>query len=130
MLLAPFECAVQMYKTSDRRESRETQSVNVWYLGNPTKHYRLYNIRSKETGAKIVSDTVFFKLKYIKNPTVTHEGAVLQSAQQLIMTLKVKLQTDMDKFLIDQLNKLKSVFKKTAEKFRQKKENPIRRRRP
>ena len=65
-----------------------------------------------------MSDTVYFKQKYITNTTVTSEDAVVQVAQQLTMALKGNLQKGTEDSRIDQIKNLDAIFNKTAEKFR------------
>ena len=92
--------------------------LHQWVLPwKSTERYHYYTVWIRETGAKIVSDTVYFKHKYITNPTVTPEDAVIQEAQQLPVAFKGKLKTTMEKSGIYQLNKLDAIFNMTAEKF-------------
>ena len=94
--MAPLGFAIQIYENPERRASWATNSIRGWNLGTPTKIYYWYNVWSREKGVKILSDTVYFKHRYIKNPTVTPEYAVVQEAQQLTASLKVNLTRSMD----------------------------------
>ena len=77
----------------------------------------------KKTCSKRVSDKVYFKNKYIKNPTVTPEDTVIQEAQQFTATLKGNVTTSINESEIDQLKKLDAIFNKATNNFRQQEEN-------
>ena len=55
--------------------------MDTTYLGTPPYHYRTHRIYVKAAGAETVSETVFFKHKYLTNPTVAHSGRIVQSAK-------------------------------------------------
>ena len=61
---------------------------------------------------------LFFKHKYITNPTATSEDAVVQEAKELTQALKGNLPTFLGKSVIDQLQKLDAIFNETAEKYK------------
>ena len=63
--LAPLGCQVQMYLKPHRQTSWGKHASAGWYLGAALQHYRCHRIWNKETKAERVSDTVFFKHKYI-----------------------------------------------------------------
>ena len=105
----------------DHRALWAPHSVNGWYPVTSTEQYHCYNVWIRETGYKIVSDTVYFKQKYITHPTVTPEDAVIKAARQLSVALKVKLKSAIDKSGINQLKKVDAFFITTAKNFRQQK---------
>ena len=72
MPLAPMGCAVQIHEDADKRGSWSPHTVDGWYLGTSPDHYRSHIIHVKGTKADRISETVFFKHKYLTNPTVTH----------------------------------------------------------
>ena len=79
--LAPLGCQVQMYLKPHRRTSWGKHASTGWYLGAALQHYRCHRIWNKETKAERVSDTVFFKHKYITEPTLTPEDMLLKASR-------------------------------------------------
>ena len=87
-----------------------------------TSNYLGYNVRNKEKGAKRVPDTVYFKHKYITNPTVIPEDADIQAEQKLPASPQGNLQTAMDESGIVQLIKFDDMFNTTANNSRKQNE--------
>ena len=83
MPLAPMGCAVQIHEESSQRRTWAPNSADGYYLGPSRDHYRAHRIYIKATNAERVSETVFFKHKYLTNPTVTHADRVVQAAKEL-----------------------------------------------
>jgi hypothetical protein len=52
------------------------------------EHYRSWVVFVKQTRSKRITDTVFFKHKYITQPTVTPEDAVVNAYQNLENAIK------------------------------------------
>ena len=67
-------------------------SIDGYYLGTSPDHYRAHRIYVKATGAERVSQPVYFKHKYLTNPTVTHADRVVQAARELCNALSKKRQ--------------------------------------
>ena len=63
----------------------------VYVLGTSYEHYRCWNLWINETRTPRVSGTVFFKHKYITNPTVTPKDADVASAANIADALKNKI---------------------------------------
>ena len=87
MPLAPMGCAVQIHEESSQRRSLVPHSTNGYYLGASPNHYRAHRICVKAINAERVSETVFFKHKYLTNPTVTRADRVAQAAKELYNAL-------------------------------------------
>ncbi len=49
MPLAPMGCAVQMHESTNRQKTWDPHSLDGWYLGTLTKHYRCYKISCRKT---------------------------------------------------------------------------------
>ena len=110
MPLAPLGIDCMMYITPDKRKTFGTKAVKAWYTGTSKEHYRYYNGWCADTRATRGSETVFFKHKYITNPAVTPEDAVVHAAQELIDTLKSKYGNNVSNSGIDQLKSLSAIF--------------------
>ena len=73
-----------------RRKIWDEHAMKGWVLGTSDKHYRCWRLWIKRTRATIISGMVFFKHKYILNPTVTAAEAVLAAAQDMAAVLRKK----------------------------------------
>jgi len=64
------------------------------------EHYRCHKIYVKKTRSERISDTVFFKHKYITQPTVTPADTIVKALDDLTHSLKgrrnVKGEVQMD----------------------------------
>jgi len=81
MPLAPMGCAVQVYETPHRRKTWAEHSVDEYYVGASPKHYRCHEVWVVKTKSERISETVFFKHKYITQPTLTSEDIIIKALQ-------------------------------------------------
>ncbi len=88
MLLAPMGCAFQLYKSTTRRGTWAKHSTDGWYLGSSNKHYQCHKIYVKKTRSKHISDKVFFKHRYITQPTLTPTDTIVKALDDLTHALK------------------------------------------
>ncbi len=86
--LAPLGCAVQLYESNSRRGTWAEHSTDGWYIGTSMEHYRCHRIYVKKTRSERISDTVFFKHKYITQPTVTPADIIVKALDDLTQALK------------------------------------------
>ena len=91
MPLAPLGCEVLCHEQADKRGTWAPHAVKGWYIGASPEHYRCHRIMTKETRAERIAETVFFKHKYITNPTVTSEDKVFKAIRDLAQLLLGKL---------------------------------------
>ena len=87
--------------------------MDGYYLGTSPDHYRSHRICGKETNVERVSENVFFKHKYLTNPTVTHADKVVQAAKELYNALNRK-RHGMEKATMEGLKELSSMYLKMA----------------
>ena len=73
----------QIHNESSQRRTWAPHFVDGYYLGTSPDHCRAHRIYVKATNAERVSKTVFFKHKYLTNPTVTHADTVVQAPKKL-----------------------------------------------
>ncbi len=108
MPLAPLRCAVKLYKINTRCRTWAEHSTDGWYLGTSSKHYRCHKIYVKKTRAKRISDTVFFKHKYITQPTLTQADTIVKALDDLTHTLKGRKNVKVDAQIkaLEQIDKL------------------------
>ena len=90
MPLAPMGCAVQIHQGSERRASWAANAIDGWYLQISPEHYRCHVIYIKQTKNERISDTVFFKTKYITQPTLSRADIVSKALNDLTQALKGK----------------------------------------
>jgi hypothetical protein len=62
--------------------------IDGWYLGPSQEQYQCCIIHVKKTRSKRISDTVFFKHKYITQPTLTPVNTVVKAIDDLTSALK------------------------------------------
>jgi hypothetical protein len=88
MPLAPMGCAVQFHIKPNRHKSWGEHASDGWYIKTSPDHYRCHWIFVKATRAKQISDTVFFKHKYITQPTMTTDNLVIKAIHDLTNAIK------------------------------------------
>ena len=79
MPLAPMGCAVQFHIKPSRRKTFGEHSSDGWYLKTSPEHYQAHLVFVKATRTKRITDTVFFKHKFITQPTVTKADAIFNA---------------------------------------------------
>ena len=77
--LAPLGTECHIYVPPGQRKTWGVKSKKAFYVGTSMEHYRYYWASVVETGAIQGSETMFFKHKYITDPTVTPADANLFS---------------------------------------------------
>ena len=87
MPLAPMGCAVQFHIKPTRRRTWGEHASDGWYLRTSNEHYRAHVVFVKATRRTRVSDTVYFKHKYLTQPTVTPADAIVQAYRDLIQAI-------------------------------------------
>ncbi|KAL7476141.1 hypothetical protein ACHAW6_002019, partial [Cyclotella cf. meneghiniana] len=88
MPLAPIGCAVQFHIKPGHQRTWGEHSTDGWYIGASPEHYRTHCIFVKATRSHCLSDIVFFKHRYITQPTVTPADAIVKAFHDLMTTLK------------------------------------------
>ena len=72
----------------ENRGTWAERSIDGWYLGASLEHYRCHIIHVKKTKSERISDEVFFKHKYITQPTLTPVDTVVKAIDDLAFALK------------------------------------------
>ena len=94
MPLAPMGCATQIYESTNRRKTWAENSIDGWYLRTSPEHYRCHVIYVKKTRSERISDTVWFKHKYITQPKVTPVDQIVKAINDLTCALKGRKNTE------------------------------------
>ena len=110
--LHPLGCKIEMHVKPSVRESWAAHSASGYYIGTSLKHYRCSTGWLEQTRSTRVSDTVFFKHKYLTQPTLTASDAVIQAAQQLETALTQNLPAECRTQAA--ITKLMDIFKENA----------------
>ena len=85
---APPGCVVEIHVMSSKRRTWEEHKRSVFYIGNLTEHCRCHDVWITNTHSVRVGQTIFFKHKYLTQPSVTTTDAVLRSSDDLCQILK------------------------------------------
>ena len=88
MPLAPLGCACQFHVKPGRRNTWGEHSSNGWYVGTSPEHYRTHIVYVKATKHLRLSDTVYFKHKYITQLRITPEDRIVNAYQQLTQAIQ------------------------------------------
>ena len=108
MPLAPLGCAVQLYLKPHRRKSWGQHANDGWYIGTSPKHYRCHQIWNQKTKAERICDTVFFKHKYLTQPTLSVEDQIIKAIRDLkdVIRQSKNKKGDVDSQALKQLSKI------------------------
>jgi hypothetical protein len=88
MPLAPMGCAVQIHESSEQQRTWAVNTINGWYLQTSPEHYRCHQIYVKKSKSERISDTVFYKHRYLTQPTVTLANSIVKACKDLTQALK------------------------------------------
>jgi hypothetical protein len=110
MPLAPMGCAVQFHIKPSKRTTFGEHSSDGWYLKTSDEHYRTHVVLVKATKAKRLTDTVFFKHKYITQPTVTKADAIVNAYRKLTEAIN-GIQVSQDDAHMEALQRIQETLK-------------------
>ena len=80
---APLGCKVEAHMMPSTRESWEEHTKSGYYIGVSEEHYRCHKIYISSTQSVRVCQTVFFKHKYLTQPSLTINDALVIAADNL-----------------------------------------------
>lgn len=116
--LAPLGCKVLIHETPDNRHTWDAHAMDVWYIGTLMEHYGNHIVWCKDTRAERISDTVWFKHKYLTNPEFTAADAIADAAHKLTKTaLEANPPTQIPSTNKEALAKLADIFTQAAKKY-------------
>jgi hypothetical protein len=107
-------CAVQLHKSSERGGTWAENTTDGWYLQTSPEHYQCHKVHVKKTNSKRVSDIVFFKHKYITQPTLSLADILKKAIDDHTHALKGRRNMNGIKG-IEALQKLDEILNKTPE---------------
>ena len=88
LTFVPIGMEYLIHEKTTRRKTFVEHFKKVYLLGPSYEHCQCWNVRLNKTRASTLSGTVFFKHKYIINPNVTTEAALVAAAANLSDALK------------------------------------------
>ena len=107
-----------------RRKSFAQHCSKGWVLGTSPEHYWAWIHWTKTTRSTRISATMFFKHKYITNPSLTPTDAIIAAAVNLAHTIKHNMPEQYRSQLKkNDLSKLQQILKRTTESARVQAEN-------
>ena len=73
----PLGCAVEMHVMPSKRKTWGEHTKTGFYIGTSWDHYRCHEVWIKDTRTTRVGQTVFFKHKYLTQPILTPNNALI-----------------------------------------------------
>jgi hypothetical protein len=116
MPLAPLGCAVQLYESNTKHGIWAEHLTDGRYIDTSTKHYWCHRIHVKKTRREWISDTVYFKRKYITQPTLLPADTIVKALDDLTHALKGKKNVK-DKAQIETLEKINELLNNVQKKI-------------
>ena len=80
---APLGCKVEAHMMPSTRETWGEHTASGYYIGNSDEHYRCHKVYISSTRGIRVCETVFFKHKYLTQPSFTTNDALIAAADKL-----------------------------------------------
>lgn len=117
----PIGMQTIVHEKPSKRRSWAQHGAKGFVLGTSYEHYRNWIAYCTKSRGTRVSGRMFFKHKYLTNPSVTTGDVVCQAANNLAKTLKNNLPSYFETTELDELKRLESAFAKAAEKVQQRK---------
>ena len=90
---APLGCKVEAHMMPSTRETWAEHTASGYYIGSSDEHYRCHKVYITATRSIRVCQTVFFKHKYLTQPSFTTNDALLLAADRLTSAIEGVLPT-------------------------------------
>lgn len=84
----PLGMEALVHDKPHRRKTYAQHCSRGWIIGTSTEHYRCWKIWSPTTRSTRIAATVFFKHKYLTNPSVSPTDALIAAAANLAHVIK------------------------------------------
>ena len=106
----PIGIEAMIHDKPNKRKTFAQHCSKGYGIETSTEHYRCWKLWNIKTKSMRISDTVFFKHKYITNPSVTPEDAVISAANRMSAALQAYKPNNMQEEDIDALRRLEAIF--------------------
>jgi hypothetical protein len=94
-----------------RKQQTYAQHCNKGYIiGTSFKHYQCQKVWMKDTHTTRVSGAVWFKHKYLTNPSITPEDQIIAAIGRLAKTLTTGVPPQLHDGTVDKLCKLQEIL--------------------
>ncbi|KAL7479192.1 hypothetical protein ACHAW6_007448, partial [Cyclotella cf. meneghiniana] len=90
MPLAPICCAVQLHDKPKRHKTFGKHATDGWYIKTSSEHYRCHIIFVQKMQQMRITDTEYFKHKYLMQPTLTAQEGIVKAIQDLTLAITGK----------------------------------------
>jgi hypothetical protein len=90
---APLGCKVEAHMMPSTRDTWAEHTASGYYIGSSPEHYRCHVVYITATRSLRVCQTVFFKHKYLTQPSFTTNDALLLAADRLTTAIEGVLPT-------------------------------------
>ncbi len=91
---APLGCKVEAHMMPSTHESWEEHTKSGYYIGVSKEHYRCHKVYISSTRGIRVCETVFFKQKYLTQPSFTFNDALILAAENLATAINGAIPND------------------------------------
>ena len=85
---APLGCKVEAHMMPSTRDTWAEHTASGYYIGSSPEHYRCHVVYITATRSLRVCQTVFFKHKYLTQPSFTTNDALLLAADRLTAAIE------------------------------------------
>ena len=86
--LSPLVCAVEIHVKWTHRNKFSPHLVPGLYVGTHQEQYIYHKVWVKDTKSVRIAYTVFLKNKYLTNPTITTDDAIVKSSDYIEFSLQ------------------------------------------
>ncbi|KAL7486156.1 LOW QUALITY PROTEIN: hypothetical protein ACHAW6_012454 [Cyclotella cf. meneghiniana] len=83
----PLGMEALVHDRPTRRKTYTQHCTKGWVIGTSTEHYRCWKIWSTNTRTTHIAETVFFKHKYLTNPSMSPADALIAAAANLAQVI-------------------------------------------
>ena len=91
---APLGCRVEAHMMPTTRETWAEHTASGYYIGSSHEHYRCHRVYVTGSRTIRVCQTVFFKHKYLTQPSFTSHDALIEAADKLTSAITRVLPTN------------------------------------
>ena len=105
----PIGMEAMVHDKPNKRKTFAQHCSKGYVLGTSMEHYRCWEMWSPKTRSTRISETVFFKHKYITNPTATPTDVIIAATNRMAEALKNHKPNNMCETSVQALARLESL---------------------
>jgi hypothetical protein len=111
---APLGCKVEAHIKPSVHKTWAAHTASGYYIRSAWEHYRCHKIYITDTKHSHISETVFFKHKYLTMPNLTPVDALIKAADNLVDTINGIIPKN--SVTLDAVEQLMKIYKIQAQK--------------